>query len=125
MYTVAVREDFVAQHYLLGGAGCTENSLHSHDYRVEVQLEGHSLNEDGYLVDIIFIKESLEALLSQYRNKTLNDAPEFDRLNPSVEHFARIICEGLFKHIQQSGLHAITVKMWEDESAWAAFRQEW
>jgi 6-pyruvoyltetrahydropterin/6-carboxytetrahydropterin synthase len=125
MYTVAVREDFVAQHYLLGGDGGRENHLHSHDYRVEVRLEGRSLNEDGYLVDIIIIKESLATLLSQYRNKTLNDAPEFDGLNPSVEHFSRIMCEGLFNHIEHTGLHAITVKIWEDESAWAAFRQEW
>lgn len=125
MYSVAVRQDFVAQHYLLGGNGGPENSLHSHDYRVEVQLEGRSLDVDGYLVDIVVIKDGLEALLSKYRNKTLNDTPEFDGLNPSVEHFARIMCEGLFNHIQQPGLYAITVKMWEDENAWAAFRQEW
>jgi 6-pyruvoyltetrahydropterin/6-carboxytetrahydropterin synthase len=125
MYSVAVRQDFVAQHFLLGGGDAPENSLHSHDYRVEVQLEGRILNEYGYLVDIDVIKEGLEALLSKYRNKTLNDTQEFDGLNPSVEHFARIMCEGLFNRIQQSGLTSITVKMWEDENAWAAFRQEW
>jgi 6-pyruvoyltetrahydropterin/6-carboxytetrahydropterin synthase len=125
MYSVAVRRDFVAQHYLLGGNDGPENSLHSHDYRVEVQLEGSSLDEYGYLVDIVVIKDGLEALLSKYRDQTLNDTPEFDGLNPSVEHFARIMCEGLFNRIRQSGLMAITVKMWEDENAWAAFRQEW
>jgi 6-pyruvoyltetrahydropterin/6-carboxytetrahydropterin synthase len=88
-------------------------------------LEGQTLDEYGYLVDIVVIKDGLEELLSKYRNKTLNDAPEFVGLNPSVEHFARIMCEGLFKHIGQSGLSSITVKMWEDENAWAAFRQEW
>jgi 6-pyruvoyltetrahydropterin/6-carboxytetrahydropterin synthase len=125
MYSVAVSQDFVAQHYLLGGDDGPENSLHSHDYRIEVQLEGQKLDEYGYLVDIVDIKNGLEALLSKYRDKTLNDTPEFDGLNPSVEHFARIMCEGLFNSIRQSGLYAITVKIWEDENAWAAFRQEW
>lgn len=125
MYSVGVSQDFIAQHYLLGGGNGPENSLHSHDFRVEVLLEGRSLDEHGYLVDIVVVKDGLEALLSKYRNKTLNDAPGFDGLNPSVEHFARIMCEGLFNHIQKSGLSSITVKMWEDENAWAAFRQEW
>jgi 6-pyruvoyltetrahydropterin/6-carboxytetrahydropterin synthase len=125
MYSVGVRQDFVAQHYLLGDGDGPENSLHSHNFRVEVQLEGRSLDEHGYLVDIVVVKDGLEALLSKYRNKTLNDAPEFDGLNPSVEHFARIMCKGLFNHIRQSALRAITIKIWEDENAWATFRQEW
>lgn len=123
MYTVAVSQEFVAQHCLMGGDG-PENQLHSHNYRVEVQLEGRKLDEYGYLVDIVVIKENLEALLNQYRNQSLNDAPEFAGLNPSVEHFARIVCEQLLKRIQTPGLEAVAVKMWEDESAWAAFRQE-
>lgn len=124
MYTVAVRQDFVASHYLLGVDAGPESRLHSHDYRIEVQLEGRSLNEHGYLVDIDVIKANLEALLAGYRDRTLNDALEFDGLNPSVEHFARIVCEELFRRIRTPGLSAVTVKLWEDESAWAAFRRE-
>jgi 6-pyruvoyltetrahydropterin/6-carboxytetrahydropterin synthase len=124
MYTVAVSQNFIARHYLVGVEAGPENQLHAHDYRIEVQLEGWSLNEHGYLVDIDVIKENLEALLAGYRDRTLNDAPEFDGLNPSVERFARIVCDGLFKRIRTSGIKAVTVKLWEDESAWAAFRRE-
>ncbi len=125
MYTVAVRQDFVAQHYLLCAGAGPESSLHSHDYKIEVQLEGKSLNELGYLTDIDVIKENLETILGKYRDRTLNDAPEFEQLNPSVEHFARIVCEELGKRIAAPSVEAITVRLWEDESAWAAFRQEW
>ncbi|HEX7997881.1 MAG TPA: 6-carboxytetrahydropterin synthase [Pyrinomonadaceae bacterium] len=124
MYTVAVRQDFVAQHYLLGVISGPESRLHSHDYKIEVRLEGERLSEQGYLIDIDLIKENLETLLGKYRDRSLNDAPEFAGLNPSVEHFARILCAELRKHIEAPGLQAITVRLWEDENAWASFRQE-
>jgi 6-pyruvoyltetrahydropterin/6-carboxytetrahydropterin synthase len=125
VYTVAVRQDFVAQHYLLGADAGPESELHSHDYRVEVRLEGRSLDEHGYLVDIDVIKKNLDALLAKYHGRTLNEAPEFEGLNPSVEHFARIVCAELIKRTGTLGLvDAVTVRMWEDENAWAAFRQE-
>lgn len=124
MYIVAVRQDFVAQHFLLTADAGSEGKRHSHRYRVEVQLEGESLDEHGYLCDINEIKSSMDALLATYRDQTLNDAPEFAGLNPSVEHFARIFCESLAAKIQAPNLRAITVRMWEDENAWAAYRQE-
>jgi 6-pyruvoyltetrahydropterin/6-carboxytetrahydropterin synthase len=63
-------------------------------------------------------------MLAYFRDKTLNEIPEFEGLNPSLEHFARIFCQALSSRIESPNLSAITVKMWEDESAWAAFRQE-
>ena len=40
MYSLAIRRDFVAQHYLIGGDWGAENQKHSHHYQVEVQVEG-------------------------------------------------------------------------------------
>ena len=123
MYTVAVRRDFVAQHFLLSEDAGREHEWHSHRYSVEVCLEGESLDDNGYLCDITAIKSNMEALLAKYRDKTLNDAPEFAGLNPSVEHFARIFCRSLAEKIRAPNLQAITVRIWEDENAWAAYRQ--
>jgi 6-pyruvoyltetrahydropterin/6-carboxytetrahydropterin synthase len=125
MYTVAVSRDFVAQHFLIGGDWGAENEPHSHHYRVEVQLEGDSLDAHGYLVDIVDIETQLEALVVHYRDKTLNDLPEFQGLNPSIEHFSRIFCRSLSDRIQAPNLSAITLKMWENEIAWAAYRQQY
>jgi 6-pyruvoyltetrahydropterin/6-carboxytetrahydropterin synthase len=124
MYTVAVTRDFVAQHFLIGGDWGPENEWHSHHYRVEVQLEGAALDQHGYLVDIVDIESNLEALAATYRDKTLNEMPEFAELNPSIEHFSRIICLALAKRIKASNLKAITVKIWENDIAWAGYRQE-
>lgn len=120
-YTVAVKRDFVAQHYLIGGDWGAENDPHSHHYVVEVQLHGSALDQHGYLVDIVDIESSLESLVAYYRDHMLNDLPEFDGLNPSIEHFCRIFCRQVTDRIQATTLDAITVKIWENEIAWASF----
>lgn len=122
MYTVAVTRDFVAQHYLIGGDWGAENQRHSHHYRLELQLEGAELNQHGYLVDIVDIEHNLDALVASYRDQTLNDLPEFAGLNPSIEHFSRICCTRLAANIQAPNLTAVTVKLWENEIAWASYR---
>ena len=124
MYTVAVKRDFVGQHFLVGGDWGSENTLHSHHYQVEAQLEGPSLDEHGYLVDIVAIEAALEELTARYRDRTLNDLPEFAGLNPSIEHFARILAQSLANRIQAPNLKTLIVKVWEQDIAWASCRLE-
>jgi len=124
MYVVAVKRDFVAQHYLVGGDWGEENQRHSHHYQVEVELAGPTLDEHGYLVDIVDIETHLDALVNYYRDKTLNDLPEFAGLNPSIEHFARIFCQQLRSQFKTATLKTIQVKIWETGIAWAAYREE-
>jgi 6-pyruvoyltetrahydropterin/6-carboxytetrahydropterin synthase len=122
MYVVAVQRDFVAQHFLVGGDWGSENHLHSHHYRVEVQIEGRELDPHGYLVDIVDIEQKMEALVGYYRDRTLNSLPEFAELNPSIEHFARILCQALAATIRVGNLDAMAVRLWENQIAWAAYR---
>lgn len=124
MYTVAVKRDFVAQHFLIGGDWGPENQWHSHHYVVEVQLSGKTLDRHGYLVDIVDIEKNLEALVALYRDKTLNDLPEFAGLNPSIEHFARIFAHALAQRIQAPNLSRLRLKIWENEIAWASYELE-
>ena len=124
VYTVAVQRDFVAQHFLTGGDWGAENQLHSHHYKVEVQLEGNALDRHGYLVDIVDIESRLEGLVDYYRDKTLNNLAEFSDLNPSIEHFSRILCAALAERIQAANITAVTVRIWENDIAWASYRRE-
>lgn len=121
MYTVAVRRDFIAQHFLIGGDWGPENEWHSHHYVVELQLHGSVLDQHGYLVDIVDIERALNALVAYYRDNTLNDLPEFEGLNPSIEHFARIFAYAVQERIRASTLSALTVRIWENDIAWASF----
>ncbi len=122
-YVVAVKRDFISRHYLIGGDWGPENDLHAHHYQAEVQLEGGSLDQHGYLVDIVDIERELDNLVLRYRDQTLNDLPEFAGLNPSVEHFARILCQALSTRLRDVNLSAVTVKVWENEIAWASFQE--
>lgn len=124
MYTVAIQRDFIARHFLIGGDWGAENQLHSHHYRVTLQLEGSQLDRHGYLVDIVNLEQRLESELDRYRDRVLNDLPVFEGLNPSIEHFARILCQALAGRIQASNVSALAVRIWENEIAWAAYRVE-
>ena len=54
-----------------------------------------SLDKHGYLVDIVEIEAALNNTVGYFRDSMLNEKPEFAGLNPSIEHFSRIICEKL------------------------------
>jgi 6-pyruvoyltetrahydropterin/6-carboxytetrahydropterin synthase len=123
LYRLGVQREFVAQHYLIGGDwGPIENNLHSHSYQVEVQLEGRSLDQHGYVVDITVVERTLNEIAERYRDKTLNDLPEFAGLNPSVERFSRILCERLAGELSAPNLVSVTVRLWENRIAWVEFR---
>lgn len=124
MYTVAVCRDFIASHFLIGGDWGPENELHAQHYKVEVQLEAAELDQHGYLVDICLLEEIMDQQVDQYRDKTLNDLAPFRGLNPSIENFARIICEAVLQKIAARNLSAITIKIWESDTAWAACRRD-
>jgi 6-pyruvoyltetrahydropterin/6-carboxytetrahydropterin synthase len=124
VYCVAVKRDFIAQHYLIGGDWGAENELHSHHYQVELQLHGAELDRHGYLVDIVEIEEALEVLVARYRDQIINDLPEFEELNPSIEHFSRILCHALASHIRVQNITSLTVRLWENQIAWASYQMD-
>ncbi len=124
MYKLAVKKDFIAQHFLVGGDWGSENQKHSHHYRLEIQLKGKTLDNHGYLVDIVKIKNYLEKLISYYRDRTLNELPEFKDINPSIENLARISYQTLYRSIHETGISALKVKVWEDEIAWVTYQEE-
>ncbi|MCF7801504.1 MAG: 6-carboxytetrahydropterin synthase [Candidatus Marinimicrobia bacterium] len=123
MYTVAVKRQFLARHYLIGGDWGAENDPHAHQYVVEVEIQRAELDEHGYLVDIVKIESALDEAVDYFRDQQLNDLPEFQNLNPSLEHFSRIMCQRLLRAIEPPGPGTFTIKLWENENNWAAFHQ--
>ncbi len=122
-YSLAIKQQFTAYHFLFGGAWGAENERHAHTYGVEVVLEGKTLDEHGYLVDIVDLEGQLEEVVAYFRGQTLNELPEFAGLNPSIEHFARIICQEMLSRLK-APLRALEVKVWESDLIWAAYREE-
>jgi 6-pyruvoyltetrahydropterin/6-carboxytetrahydropterin synthase len=124
IYAVAVERDFIGRHWLFGGDWGAENEIHSHHYKVEVRLEGSELDRHGYLVDIVDIEAALDELIAHYSDSTLNELPEFKDLNPSIERLSKLFCETLSERVHAPNISAVTVKIWENQIAWASYRRE-
>ena len=122
MFALSLQRGFSAQHHLVGGDWGPENAEHAHAYRLELRLEGSSLDEHGYLVDLVEVERLLEAQVARVRGRSLNDLPEFAGLNPSLEHFARILAGALAAELPPTRLTALEVRLWESETAWASYR---
>jgi 6-pyruvoyltetrahydropterin/6-carboxytetrahydropterin synthase len=122
-YTVGLLRAFVAEHRLVGGDWGKENDRHSHPYRLEVVFEGDALDEHGYLIDISVVEPRLDALCERYRGQMLNDLPEFADKNPGIERFASIVAERLTDGLAAGLVRAVTVKVWESDSAFATCRR--
>ena len=124
MYTLAVQREFITRHFLTGGDWGPENLPNSHHYILELQLEGRELDQHGYLVDIMDVEKHLDEVIAYYKEQMLNDKPEFAGLNPSLEHFARILADTLNERIRAANLNALKIVLWENPSAWASYRVE-
>ncbi len=122
MYTLGVRRDFIARHFLIGGDWGPENFPNSHHYALELQLTGNELDQHGYLVDIVDVEKYLDEIVGYYKEQMLNEKPEFAGLNPSIEHFARILCVALNERIKAKNILQVKVTLWENDSAWAAYQ---
>lgn len=124
MYRVTVRRPFIAQHFLTVPDCGPENEWHSHQFTLEIEIQGPSLNEHGYLVDIDDVNCAIDEILDRYKDATLNDLPEFDGLNPSVEHFSRFCWEYVSEAVNASNVSRLTTRLWEDDNAWASYESD-
>jgi 6-pyruvoyl-tetrahydropterin synthase len=75
-------------------------------------------------VDIVDVEKHLDDVVGYYKEQMLNEKPEFAGLNPSIEHFARILATTLNEKLKQKISPRLKVVLWEHENAWAAYRVE-
>lgn len=119
-----VKRTFVAQHFLTVPNCGKENEWHSHTFTLELTLSAPTLNADGYLVDIVKVTEVMDSVIEGFRDKTMNDLPAFAGLNPSIEHFARIISDQIAPFLEETQIETMHARLWEDDLAWAAYHKE-
>lgn len=123
MYQLGLGRAFEARHYLVGGDWGPENEPHAHAYRVEVRLATDELDRHGYIVDLDALEALLDRIVARYRDRLLNDLPEFAGRNPSIEHFSRCIFDHLVEGLGRGRFTALEVRLWETADAWASYRE--
>ncbi|QSG07821.1 6-pyruvoyl-tetrahydropterin synthase [Halapricum desulfuricans] len=71
-------------------------------------------------MDIDDVNAILDDLEERYRDALLNDLPEFEGLNPSVEHFARLFGDRVERALDDPNPEHLRVRLWEDDLSWAS-----
>ena len=122
MYTLGLKRQFTANHYLTGGDWGDENLEHSHNYQLEIVLAKQQLDQHGFLVDIVEVEHHLDVVVAMFAEKTLNTLPAFSTLNPSIERLATITHALFAERFAGFGLEELQVTIWEDDIAWTSYR---
>ena len=122
MYEVSIRGEFSAAHNLREIGGKCE-SLHGHNFKVEVAVESASLDSQGLVIDFRILKEETRAVLEGLDHKYLNELPFCRGRNPSSEVIAAHLFEELSRRIDRGWRRVSWVAVWESDTSRALFRR--
>jgi len=122
MYEVKIKADFSAAHNLREAGGKCE-SLHGHNFAVEVAVQSESLEEGGMVIDFRVLKSKTREVLDALDHKYLNELPFFQHTNPSSENLAAYIFGELAKQIDRGSRRLSWVSVWESETSRAIYRR--
>ena len=119
MYELKIISRFAAAHYLRNFKGRCE-SLHGHNWRVEVQVQGDTLGPADILFDFGELKIITRQVLDELDHCHLNELPAFSQQNPSSEMLARHIYKEI-EPLLPSNVHITRVSVWESEDSRASY----
>jgi 6-pyruvoyltetrahydropterin/6-carboxytetrahydropterin synthase len=122
MYEIKIKGDFSAAHNLRDVGGKCE-SLHGHNFTVEVGVESESLDELGMVMDFRLLKAKTRAILDKLDHRYLNELPFFRETNPSSESLAAYIFAEIARQVDQGSRRVSWVSVWESETSQATYRR--
>jgi 6-pyruvoyltetrahydropterin/6-carboxytetrahydropterin synthase len=123
MYEVKIVTQFAAAHRLENFKGKCE-SLHGHNWKVEVFLAGKDLDETGLLMDFGEVKARTKQVLEEIDHKYLNELAAFQNRNPSSENLASYLYERLGAILNSDRVKVCRVNVWESDTSCASYFQE-
>jgi 6-pyruvoyltetrahydropterin/6-carboxytetrahydropterin synthase len=119
-YELTVKGHFDAAHQLYGYPGECRN-LHGHTWEVEVTVAGTELDDIGIVYDFKTLKDDLSTALEEYDHLFINDVPPFDKVSPTAENLARVLCEKL-QTLVHPRVSIVEIVVWESPIARLAYR---
>ncbi len=119
MYYLRVFDYFSSAHYLTGYEGKCE-SLHGHNWKVEVEVKGRELNNIGILIDFKILKQLLHEIMEKLDHCVLNELDMFKKSNPSAELISKYIYEDIHEKLPK-GIAVSKVSVWESERSQAIY----
>ncbi len=110
MFELTVERTFSAAHAIR--IGHHMEPVHGHNWTARATLAGDRLDANGLLVDFHAVERDLEAITALFHTHSLNVISPFDSLNPTAEHVAREIGQGLAKTLQR-GVRLVALSVTE------------
>jgi 6-pyruvoyltetrahydropterin/6-carboxytetrahydropterin synthase len=123
MYEVKIVTQFAAAHRLENFNGKCE-SLHGHNWKVEVFLGGRDLDGTGLLMDFGIVKARTKEVLEEIDHKYLNELAAFQDRNPSSENLACYLYGRLEAIFNRDGVKVRRVNVWESDTSCASYYQD-
>ncbi|MDI3341441.1 MAG: 6-carboxytetrahydropterin synthase [Sphaerobacter sp.] len=119
MFMIGVVAQFEAAHRLRGEFG-PASRLHGHTYRVEVEVSGPQLRDDGTLFDLGQLRAWVDEAVGELDYQDLDALPAFADRNTTAEEVVRFLRDTLMPRLHGQGLRRLTVRVWESPRAYAA-----
>ncbi len=113
-YTLKILADFSCARTLRGYLG---EGVHTHDWKVEVEVDADHLDEVGMGVDFKVIRNATQTLSGTLDKCYLNDIEPFDEINPTTENIAAYFYHNLSRTLNRAHIRVSAVTLWETERA--------
>jgi 6-pyruvoyltetrahydropterin/6-carboxytetrahydropterin synthase len=119
MYELKIITHFSGAHQLKEFEGACE-SLHGHNWKIEVYVSSETVDEAGVVIDFRALKKHVSAVVDTLDHKFLNELEPFKEHNPSSENIARYVAEQLALQLKDP-VKVSRITAWESDSACATY----
>ncbi len=120
MFELDITREFSGAHSLRGYNGACQ-SLHGHNWTIQIFVQAEKLDEIGMSVDFRVLKRELDAILEELDHKYLNELPEFAEKNPTSENLAQYIYRRLAGAVNDDNVKVSRVRVCESASSGASY----
>jgi len=123
MYELKIKTEFSSAHNLRGYEGACE-SLHGHNWHVEVYVRSSKLNDIGLALDFKELKKHTNEIMDELDHRYLNELDAFKEVNPSSENLAKYIFEELERKIGTGDVAVSKITVYESKNSAASYYKE-
>ncbi|MDH5765573.1 MAG: 6-carboxytetrahydropterin synthase QueD [Gammaproteobacteria bacterium] len=122
-YTLKVLTDFASAHTLRDYPGACSR-MHGHNWKVELEVESHQLNDIGIAIDFKQMKSIANDVCDRLDHRYLNDIEPFTEINPTAENIAAYLYGEISRQLNTETLKVSAVTLWETDRACVRYSEE-
>jgi 6-pyruvoyltetrahydropterin/6-carboxytetrahydropterin synthase len=123
MFEISITDEFSSAHNLRGYKGKCE-SLHGHNWQIEVVVCSEKLDDIGMVIDFKKLKEIVNRIIKDLDHRYLNKLAYFKKVNPTSENIAKYIFNKINLLIKKEAVVLKSVSVWENRNSKATYCEE-